>query len=64
MRMKAFSRKGMIDPQAVSVGTRLETVSRTLKTVACEIQYVPILETLHQLFSNKAFVNSLTVAKG
>lgn len=54
IRTKAFTSKGMIEPRAVSAGTRLETVSRTLKTC----------QTLQQLFSNQAFGNSFTVAKG
>lgn len=59
MRMKAFAGKGMVEPKAVSVGTRLETVSHTLKTVTCQVQYVPILGTLQKLFSNKSFIDSL-----
>lgn len=59
LRMKNCIAKGLINPQELTIGSRLDTDASGTRTVGSTVQYVPLCETIDMLYSKSEFRDSL-----
>lgn len=59
-REELFKGQGLVTPKEIAIDTRLDGGPAGLRTVNATIQYIPILETLKQLYSKREFRDSIT----
>ena len=59
-RIQKFADCGLVRPVSLSVGTRLEAGSAPVRNVACQLQYIPLQQTLTLLYSKHEFVQALS----
>lgn len=57
-RLVKFGSAGLVQPKAFPIGTRLETNAAISMNVACDVQYIPLHQTLRLLFSKSEFVKA------
>ena len=58
-RIKTMVTRGLVEPRELAIGSRLDSTSSGIQTVASTIQYIPLKDTLQLLFKNHEFCDSL-----